>query len=223
MALKVTYRGGRLATSALLPQIAANPRFNAKFRKKLKATYQAHAQNAVAQIERVLDSPLMLSGTGAGARSIEVHDGGGAPVRIVTATWPALNVEYARRRPRSFRTWKKRGDLSYYVKTALPPSSVKATVIAKGGPRSHHKDMVALRSSVSLAVNTNPTLLRLIALPFVAGSGESAAGFVAYDLERNSSELLGYVEAGPYKRPFVVQTAAALGRRAHTAVRTLRL
>jgi hypothetical protein len=101
-----------------------------------------------------------------------------------------------------------------------PPVEVRQ--IQRG--RSHHKGTVRLGYNVGLKGQYGFAIWKFIAVPFVSGdpgfSGGNS-GYTGLKHSRHSSELLGYPEAGPYRRPFLRQLSAALGKRARTALRKL--
>ena len=226
MAVRVRVQNLRLDTAVLLDKVANTPALRKKVRSKLKSKFQDHAHNVVYQVGRMLNVSVGFpGGIGFGQKTLRVTDGDGKPLSVTTPFWFELSKKYARRYPLSTRFWNKRrlqhNSLAKLYNSFVKPSELKVSVTTTKSPRSHHKRMVTLHSRIDLVSPYNYVINRLLLVPFMSGDEASAAGFEARDLIRNSPQLLGYPEAGPYQRPFVARMAAYLGRRAQTALRRL--
>jgi hypothetical protein len=199
---------------------ADSPELRKKIGDRLQRTYAAHARNALVQIGQALNFGAP-GGLSAGPRHFTAVTPDGEVVSITTPSFDALTPGYARRNPKSVVMWRKRkprGLSRFYSRAG---KKVVVTVHDLPYLRSHHKGKVRIGFGIRLEDTFKPMVRTLIMEPFVSGDETEANKFKAKGLGRDSVSLLGYPEAGPYKRPFVAQLSAALGRRALTALRRL--
>jgi len=221
--LKPSGRALKIQASQLAPALEADDKFKDKVGQRLRRSYRASAHNAFSEIDRILNEGIPNSGM-AGARRIDAKDASGKTVRITTEHWKALDPKYRKYKPDATRNlfWTNRPELAKLYRVEIgrvPPIEVRQVPMG----RSHHRGTVRLGYNVGLKGPYARAAWKFIAVPFVSGepgySGGSGAANLKYS--RHSSELLGYPESGPYRRPFLRQLAAALGKRARTALRTL--
>jgi hypothetical protein len=224
MAYRVTSTGRALTLEArkLANALEADPKFRNTVGQRLRRSYKASAHNAFFEIDRLLNQGVG-NGIGAGMKTIVAKDPAGKTVTVHTEYWPALNARYARGGNPSRNFWTKRPFLApaFGVEIGRTPD-VTVKQIALG--RSHHKGTVRLGYNVGLKGPFQRAAWKFIAMPFVSGDPGYAggkSGLVNLGYSRYSSELLGYPEAGPYRRPFLRKLSAALGTRARTALRKL--
>jgi hypothetical protein len=161
-------------------------------------------------------------------RKITATDGDGQRVGI-TAFFQSLTKPYRMRKPVSTRFWRKRGGLDYLMRRDVKPDALQVTAVRRGVPHSHHKGKTTIHMRMFIGAPYNGVISRYLVAPFVTGKErvssadtEGLEGFSTRGLNRFDSEVLGYPEAlGRRPRPFVARMAAALGRRAQTALRRL--
>ena len=218
-------------------------------RNRIKTTSTKHYRNALKQFSIVFRDSGVLSGTHGGARAVRFESGDGRPARILTKSWEALTRPYVRRAPLSTRVWHKRTvrSLSKKYDKHIHPERKKVSVLRTSINSTHRRGKVRAIYTIKFDKLPNRVVNTLIAAPFVQGSEAPATGFEAHNLNRNSSELMGYPEAAdrieyrwrllrgkrrngkPIRkkdiksaaRPFVARMSARLGKDMHTAIRKL--
>jgi hypothetical protein len=213
-----------------------NTALSTMMRNRLKKTSVRHYRNTLTQFSNIFGRSGVLSGTHGGHRAVSFKNGEGKAGKIVTTKWQPLTPAYVRRKPRSTRVWQKRGlgsGLAKHYDTDIQPKRLGVSVRRTAIERSHHRNRVRAIYKIKFDQLPNDVVNRLIAAPFVNGSETPARGFKAFELDRNSSALMGYPEkaqrrgrkggtsARPVNRPFIARLSARLGRDMHTAIRKL--
>lgn len=225
MAIRVTpVRGPRTFTVSaahLAERFAADPRIAGPLGEKLRSRYAASINNALIQVASVLEEGMSNPSSG-GSRQVSAVDADGSPVVIRTIHWPRLNADYLARK-RVKRYWVNTRTLAGRVASEASRGA-DVQVSADEVRRSHHRGKVRLGYSLSIQPGLSYVLRYLVAEPFVLGDKKVASVYypgLFQVQDRGSIGRLVFPETGPYRRPFVAQLSAALGRRALTALRRL--
>lgn len=227
MAIRVSnYRHGFQIKGAyavkLVDKIANDPELRARFQGELVGIYSKHADNAIQQVGEFL-SKGMFPGASSASYPLNAKDGDGKPLKqLRTPVWSSLSPKYVRHKPLSTAFWNKRGNLKSYYGDATTSPVVVTVEKDRKTVRSHHKGKARLAYTLALKPTYHPVIVAAVLEPFVAGDSAAtvpSAGFA--DGFRNTVAIMAFPEFGPYKRPFVAQLSAALGRRALSALRRL--